>query len=198
MKHYLLYVRIFCISLLLFGSCKKAINVNDITADNYKDLLIRSGEHSLDKYEYNSGVNYVADYLIMDSRAKEIISINYPWKFTNEVTPIKNRVVSYYNQITPEWYSVTYFSPETNLIGSATFMGMPINKYRSDLDALLKKKGFIYKETDLKSGSDILIKEVEDQVFVVVEIKEFSSSLRNGETINLPSGYMSFGIYTAK
>ncbi|GAB3169715.1 hypothetical protein [Telluribacter humicola] len=128
--------------------------------------------------------------------SKDVKSISKPWNVTNEVNFQNYRYVTYTNEITGEYYMLTFWSPESIKIGRASFSGIPIHKYRSDLDHILKNFGFIYKPTLMKSRKDILIKKVDDGVFVVIELKEFEGGLINGVHVdNIQTGFMEFEIF---
>ena len=178
---------IFSFVLLFFlTGCNKEVSVDDLTADNYREILKLTISYSLDNYD--TGISEVAFPLPANSKALDIISFDPPWSF--EKTEDKENdfyTASITNNILTKqmYYKVTF---NGKALTGGSFIGIPTFKYKLNLESL-QKKGYTYKETVYKSGKDILVKKFGDSFFVIVQLEEFD---------DLVGGLMIFSEYEAK
>ena len=180
--------------ILVLSNCKN-ITIQDIDADNFRDILKPTGDYSLSSYE--SGLSCLGSHLGMSSNhAKNFQNQEqFPWTIHNNMSGLGYRIVSFHNSITRENYSISFPSSDSDKIFSAWFIGVPLLKYNECLDHMLRKEGFIYKESRLKNKNDILIKEIKKDVYIVAEVKQFNAD----QTPNgIPSGFVRIEILTIK
>lgn len=149
--------------LLIITSCRE-ISVDDITADNYKEILEKSEKYSLDKYP--TGLNEFSYVVPPRLRAVEVEELKCPWKLYKSTSDDKvRRSVGVHNLETNEYHLLGF---ENLLLTHISFEKLSDQRF-SEYLRLLAKFGYTYKESILRDGNDILIKRIDKNMFVVVE-----------------------------
>ena len=154
---FLIIVAISTIAYFLLIRVKYSIS--EIKADNYQKLLTDEKSRSLSDYTPLS--EFFKNSLIFID-GKKIVNIEN-WSIDrNKIND--GYAISFLNKKDDTYYILKYKDETSEILLTATISNLNMDNLhlpegKDIIQRALKQQGFIYSESDLKNGSDILIKE---------------------------------------
>ena len=154
---FLIIVAISTIAYFLLIRVKYSIS--EIKADNYQKLLTDEKSRSLSDYTPLS--EFFKNSLIFID-GKKIVNIEN-WSIDrNKIND--GYAISFLNKKDDTYYILKYKDETSEILLTATISNLNMDNLhlpegKDIIHRALKQQGFIYSESDLKNGSDILIKE---------------------------------------
>lgn len=134
-------------------------SISEIRADNYQKLLTEEKSSSLSDYTPLS--DFFKNRLIFIDGKKNVNIEN--WSIDrNKIND--GYVISFLNKKDDTYYILKYKNETSDILLAATISNLNMdNLYLPDgndlIQRALKQQGFTYSESELKNGSDIIIKE---------------------------------------
>lgn len=149
--------------LIIIGSSCKELSVDDITADNYEDILEKNNNYSLDKYPI--GLNDFSYIVPPRLRALEIEELGYPWKLYKSASDDKvRRGVVAHNVETNENHMLNFVNNDLIHVSLERLKNERFKRYLY----LLANYGYTYKKSLYRDKDDILVKRLDRNLFVIV------------------------------
>jgi len=182
-------ILVLSIAILIFMYLSRYSN-SDITADNYRKLLKQSNESILAEAD---GISRCLPGNITNE-TKDTYDLNFNLWQSNTYSETENELEQITKSTEQDWLFITYANKLTKIRCQANWKGTKtknlvscaINdiahkgyydrQYKIMVDKLILNEGYALKESTLKSGSDILIKDNESNFIIVAVSGSYSKS----------------------
>ena len=189
----LIFILIFTLSCAFLFLKNQKYSISDITADNYQKILKENRSISL--ADPRNGIDnfFSQPPLLYDPKIAaypQEISVNFYPEFYPKIS-----TVSIEDKVRQRLYSMYYPDNSFKKLNGIMLTGSPMSQglagAEEELDNLIKKFEYTFKESALKSGDDIIIQELPDN-FTIISIYRNSFKMVSMLNFHIYSRYKFF------